>query len=158
MKSAKTIFGGKIRCRVSGLCFKGEKILLVKHNIDGNELYSPPGGAVEFGEPMHMALLREFKEETNLEIEIGDQIFISEYINPPLHAIEIFYKINTWRGKPCIGTDPEMGDNKFILDVDFYSKEQIKGIANKNLHHILHNCNNPRELLAFSGFITPPLN
>jgi len=158
MKSDKSYFGGKVRTRVCGLCFKDDKILLVKHNMDGQYFYSPPGGAVEFGESMHSALAREFKEETNLEIEIGKQLFISEHLKPPLHAIEIFFKINKWAGKLITGTDPEIDRDNFILDVDFYSYKAIKRIANKNLHHILHNCNNPRALLAFSGFISPPLN
>ena len=56
---------------VSASIFRGDKVLLVRRaNVPGKGLYSLPGGRVEFGETLHVALHREVDEETGLRIEI----------------------------------------------------------------------------------------
>jgi len=158
MGTIEKVFGGKVRVRVCGLCYKEDKILLVKHDMDGLSFYAPPGGAVEFGETIADTLKREFKEETCLDIVPDKLLFTTEYINPPLHAIEVFFTLKSWHGMLCTGHDPEM--NSIIEDVAFYSASEITLIPNKQKHHLLHNCNNPRDLLALSGYIAllPDIN
>lgn len=154
METIEKVFGGKVRIRVCGLCFNEDKILLVKHNMNGKPFYAPPGGAVEFGETLINTLKREFKEETCLNVVPKSVLFTTEFIKPPIHAIEIFFSLESWKGNPCTGTDPEM---KTLIDtVAFYSVSEIAGIPKESIHHILHNCNNPRDLLALSGYIAPP--
>ena len=56
---------------VSGAIFRDGKVLLVRRaRSPGMGFYSFPGGRVEFGESLHMALHREVDEETGLRIEI----------------------------------------------------------------------------------------
>ena len=56
---------------VSGAIFRDGKVLLVRRSRSpGKGFYSLPGGRVEFGETLHMALHREVDEETGLRIEI----------------------------------------------------------------------------------------
>jgi 8-oxo-dGTP diphosphatase len=56
---------------VSATIFRDGKILLVRRaHAPGKGRYSLPGGRVEFGETLHMALTREVDEETGLRIEI----------------------------------------------------------------------------------------
>lgn len=52
------------------------EILMIKFNGKWNEVYSPPGGHVEFGESPRDCIQREFKEETGLKL-----------INPKLQGI-----------------------------------------------------------------------
>ncbi|MDQ4139277.1 MAG: NUDIX domain-containing protein, partial [Bacteroidota bacterium] len=82
-------YSGKLRVRVCGICFHLNKILLIRHkpfahNTEG--LWSPPGGGLQYGESMKEALIREFKEETGLGIEVNEFLFIHEFISLPLHA------------------------------------------------------------------------
>ena len=53
------------------MIFRDGKILLVRRaRSPGQGFYSLPGGRVELGESLHVALHREVDEETGLKIEI----------------------------------------------------------------------------------------
>ena len=151
MKPLKEVFGNKVRVRVCGLCFDNNKILLVRHNIDGTVLWAPPGGGIDFGESIEATLIREFKEETALMVNPGKFLFIDEFIEPPLHAIELFYKIDSFTGIASPGFDPEVADRDIITQVGFFDKKQISQIPHHQLHSVLKICNNPIELLHIQG-------
>ena len=56
---------------VSASIFRDGKVLLVQRaHPPAQGAWSVPGGRVEFGEALHIALAREVMEETGLEIEI----------------------------------------------------------------------------------------
>ena len=56
---------------VSAAIFREGKVLLVRRaRSPGKGFYSLPGGRVEFGESLHIALHREVDEETAIKIEI----------------------------------------------------------------------------------------
>jgi 8-oxo-dGTP diphosphatase len=57
----------------SAAIFRDGKVLLVRRaRAPGKGTYSLPGGRVEFGETLHVAVQREVAEETSLKIEIVD--------------------------------------------------------------------------------------
>jgi 8-oxo-dGTP diphosphatase len=151
MKPTKELFGHKLRVRVSGLCFNNDSILLIKHDLDGKILWSPPGGGLTFGESVQEALIREFREETFLTVRPGEFLFFSEFIDLPLHALELFFRIDNYAGTLKKGVEPEISDNNIILDVGFFNQNQIKDIPEDNLHRILKICNNPIDLLDKRG-------
>ncbi len=146
-------YEGKVRTRVCGLCIKNEQLLLVKHNLNGKVLYAPPGGAVEFGESLQAALKREIKEETGLRVHSAEFRFITEYVNPPLHAIELYFNITSMSGNTSTGTDPEANNQPIITDVAWLSLSEIKQIPTSQLHHILHNCTHLSHLPGLTGFV-----
>jgi 8-oxo-dGTP diphosphatase len=56
---------------VSAAIFRDDRVLLVRRaRAPGKGLYSLPGGRVEFGESLAIALHREIAEETALRIDI----------------------------------------------------------------------------------------
>ncbi|MDX1903006.1 MAG: NUDIX hydrolase [Thermonemataceae bacterium] len=122
------VFGGKLRLRVSGILIENEKILLVKHQMSENShLWSPPGGGLQFGESIKNCLKREFAEETGLSISVGNFLFINEFLEPPLHAIELFFEVKTENGKLEKGIDPEMNEEtQIIKEVAFKTLAELQ--------------------------------
>ena len=53
---------------------KNEKFLILKRSEEEKNLWEIPGGRMEYGETLENTLLREVKEETNLEIIPGEII------------------------------------------------------------------------------------
>src|SRR5689334_17426491 len=111
-------YGNKVRIRVCGLCWMDEKLLLVNHTGLGNgAFWAPPGGGMDFGTSIQANLKREFVEETGLTVEIGPFLFGCEYIETPLHSVELFFKTTVIDGKLRVGSDPELD---IIKDVRFF--------------------------------------
>ena len=88
------IYGDRLRVRVCGLCWDGDRILLANHSLlSGSNFWIPPGGGLEYGETVEKALKREFSEETGLEVEQLGFAFGCEFVKKPLHAIELFFNV-----------------------------------------------------------------
>jgi 8-oxo-dGTP pyrophosphatase MutT (NUDIX family) len=66
--------------------------------IKGNLFTKFPGGGLEFGEGTRACLAREFKEETGLEVSIGNHIYTTDFFQASafnkLHQIiSIYYNV-----------------------------------------------------------------
>ncbi len=154
--SIKDLYGGKIRVRACGILIKDNKLVLVKHNEIGKNgfLWIPPGGGVEFGETATEGLRREFLEETGLEVEVQNLIFINELIDDPLHAIELFFLVNHLGGQLMTGKDPELGDGEQIIsEVKFVSESEINAIHHENLHKVFGWLKNKEGLISFDSLL-----
>ena len=88
------IYGEKLRIRVCGILIHENKLLLVHHKSLGQtgSIMGSSGGGMEYGEDARGALKREFLEETGIGIMVErDFLFVHEYLDPPLHGIELFF-------------------------------------------------------------------
>jgi ADP-ribose pyrophosphatase YjhB (NUDIX family) len=72
-----------IRPGVSAVVLRDGQVLLQRR--DDNRLWGIPGGSVEFGETVLMALTREVREETGLEV--APERLIGVYSDPAEHQI-----------------------------------------------------------------------
>ncbi len=83
--------------RVYGILINDKKQVLVADEIVRGGYYTKfPGGGLEFGEGTRDCLKREFKEEMDLDVEIGDHIYTTDYFqmsafNPQHQIISIYY-------------------------------------------------------------------
>jgi len=83
--------------RVYGILITGKKQVLVSDElIRGNYITKFPGGGLEFGEGTRDCLRREFLEEINLKVEVGDHIYTTDYFqmsafHPDHQIISIYY-------------------------------------------------------------------
>lgn len=87
----------RFNIRVYGILINEQKQVLVSDElIRGNYYTKFPGGGLEYGEGTRDCLKREFKEEMNLEVEIGDHIYTTDFyqksaFNPGHQIISIYY-------------------------------------------------------------------
>jgi 8-oxo-dGTP diphosphatase len=65
----------------------GALLMVQRAQEPARGLWSIPGGRVEHGEYLADALKREVKEETNLDIDVGDLVGIAEIIGQPHYVI-----------------------------------------------------------------------
>jgi 8-oxo-dGTP diphosphatase len=83
--------------RVYGLLINDKKQVLVSDEFIRGGYYTKfPGGGLEFGEGTRDCLKREFKEEVDIDVEIGDHLYTTDYFqvsafNPDHQIISIYY-------------------------------------------------------------------
>lgn len=88
----------EIRPIVLGVIKHSNKLLVSKgyDKSKDQEFYRCIGGGIEFCETSENALKREFKEEINIDIKIGDFLGISEniftYEGKDAHELVLFYE------------------------------------------------------------------
>jgi len=88
------------RIRVSAVLRWRDRILLIRHDKDGEERWLLPGGGVQAGESLLEALQRELAEEVGI-VELGDElpvegpVAIVDSIAPdrwaPKHVVHIIF-------------------------------------------------------------------
>ena len=76
------------------------RVLVSDELIRGNYFTKFPGGGLEIGEGTRDCLKREFKEETNLDVTIGDHIYTTDFFqqsafNENHQIISIYYFVHT---------------------------------------------------------------
>jgi 8-oxo-dGTP pyrophosphatase MutT (NUDIX family) len=83
--------------RVYGILLnKNKQVLVSDEHIRGNYYTKFPGGGLELGEGTRDCLKREFMEEMNLRVEVGNHIYTTDYyqvsaFNTAHQIIAIYY-------------------------------------------------------------------
>lgn len=151
----KEKFGHHLRMRPCGILIHDEQLLLIKHIALNKKgiFWSPPGGGLQFGENIDECLKREFLEETGLEINVGQLIGIYEYLQLPLHAVELFFQCTTTSIEALkLGIDPELSDNQQIIsDIKWFTVSELQELSVDTLHPVLHGISSYPELLIPKG-------
>lgn len=115
------------RVRVAGILIENNRILLIEHLKKNKKYWLVPGGGVDWGESTAEALIREYKEETNLDITVEKFLFLSETIAPDKkkHVINLYFQIKIIKNSIY---DMKLGDEKNLTDLKFITKEEIENI------------------------------
>jgi len=90
----------RFNVRVYGILLKDDRVLVSDEYIKGKNITKFPGGGLEFGEGIIDCLLREFREELDLEITIArhfytTDFFVSSAFDPNSQVISIYYLVET---------------------------------------------------------------
>jgi len=86
--------------RVYGIMINEKKQVLVSDEFIRGAYYTKfPGGGLEFGEGTRECLKREFMEEMNLNVEVGQHIYTTDFFqlsafNPAHQIVSIYYFAN----------------------------------------------------------------
>ena len=95
-----------ITVRVYGVLLDPTNGLLVSDEfIRGDFFTKLPGGGLEFGEGTRDCLVREFKEETGLDITVGDHIYTTDFYQPSAfkagdQILSIYYYVQAMSLEP----------------------------------------------------------
>lgn len=103
--------------RVSAIIVEKEKILLIHRIKPNKEYFVLPGGSVEENENNIDALIREIKEETNLEIEVDKLLW--QVNNKFDERTQCIYLVSKYFGNLELGSpekERQSLDNQYILE------------------------------------------
>ena len=127
---------------VDGLLIKDGRALIIRRANHESFLpgyYELPSGKVEFGEDPRDAIVREFKEETNLFVKTIKPYHTFSYVmeNGNRHTVEIVYLVNLADESSIIALSEDHDEYKWISpeEIDNYNitdemKESILGGMN----------------------------
>src|SRR5437762_14381427 len=85
--------------RVYGILINEKKqVLVIDEYIRGKYYTKFPGGGLELGEGTRDCLKREFQEEMDLEVEVGDHLYTTDFFQesafkPGHQIISIYYLV-----------------------------------------------------------------
>ncbi len=114
-------YENRLRVRVMGVLVEMQqgkpKMLLLRLAPFGEmgEFWLPPGGGVQFGEPMQVALQREFEEETGLQVRPTEFLTCHEFISEKYHAVELLWRVERVGGQIRRGYDPERAPTEQLI-------------------------------------------
>ena len=86
--------------RVYGLLITEDNHVLVSDEyIRGDYITKFPGGGLEFGEGTRDCLSREFMEEMNLQVTVGDHLYTTDFFqmsafSPGQQVVCIYYRVH----------------------------------------------------------------
>lgn len=84
------------------------KLLLVQRGREpGKGLWAVPGGKVEYGEAMRDAARREVAEETGLDVEVGEVVWVGEALGEDHHIVLIDFRGTLLGGEMGAGDDAD---------------------------------------------------
>ena len=94
-----------MRRTARAIIVKENNILLMYRDKFGNEYYTLPGGEVEIGEEILQTLYREIHEETSLEIDNAQLMFIEHAGN--MYGDQFIFLCEYISGVPQLRSDSE---------------------------------------------------
>lgn len=110
------------RVSVRGLVLHDGKILCVKlkpyHKSIRGDFWCLPGGGLDENEDLQAGVVREMIEETGVKPEVGELLYIQQFVHEGTDILEFFFLIK---------------NSKDYLDIDLskasHAAEEIAGIA-----------------------------
>ncbi len=87
----------RFNIRVYGIWINDDKILINEEMIHGRSIIKFPGGGLDWGEGIIDCLKREWKEELNLDIEVLEHFYTTDFFQASAYdnsqVISIYYRI-----------------------------------------------------------------
>jgi ADP-ribose pyrophosphatase YjhB (NUDIX family) len=115
----------KFRIAVYGVLVEQRKILLTDTRVPSGVITNFPGGGLELGEAPLEALAREFKEETSVDVTVGELLFCSRLFQqnpeyPHEQLMHIYYRVHRSHGEILM-----TGNNDDVVSASWVSREEL---------------------------------
>jgi ADP-ribose pyrophosphatase YjhB (NUDIX family) len=117
-----------IRARVTGVLIEEGTILLVKHikEVDTNRFWSLPGGKVENGETLDLAMKREMFEETGLNVEIQRLLYVCDKPEEQVSRIHFLFFLKRISGVATLPSN--IYDENNITEIRFVPLAELQNL------------------------------
>ena len=114
------------RLRCGGIVVRDGGLVLIHRATDPfeDENWGVPGGGLHSGETLKECVRRELREETGLDVKVGDLAYVKEFARPGFHSTELYFWTEVIGGK--LGHDLRMSEDEepFFLEVKYVSREE----------------------------------
>ena len=91
------IMDKRFNIRAYGICIQNDKILVNEELIRGKKIIKFPGGGLNWGEGVKDCLVREWKEELNIDIQVLGHFYTTDFFQPSAfddsQVISIYYRV-----------------------------------------------------------------
>lgn len=106
--------------RAYGALIIDGSILLSHEKYQHVEMTKLPGGGLEFGEGLHECLIREFREETGLDIGIKKHIYTTDFFqqsafNKSDQLISVYYQVYLLKTEFLLREINSLEENKLFF-------------------------------------------
>ncbi len=91
----------KLTIRVYGLLVNNHKEIVLSDEYRGGYAFTKfPGGGMEFGEGQKETVIREFKEELDIDVKVGELFYVNDFFqasafDKSVQVISFYYWVQT---------------------------------------------------------------
>ena len=109
--------------RVQAIVVRAQRVLMAKHRIKGKEYWCLPGGGLEKNETLEEGVLRELKEECNVD---GRVVRLTSNLIEVSGDESFTYLVDIGDQEASLGHDPEVDANAPILvDLQWLALDEV---------------------------------
>jgi mutator protein MutT len=111
--------------RPTGVLIEDNRILIVKQEVSRQRHWALPGGKLEYGETIEQCLVREMSEETGIEVEVKELLYITDrfrHLNN--HIVHISFLVERIGKKPKV-LNWKHTDEKMIREVKMVPIDEL---------------------------------
>ncbi len=124
--------------RVYGILINARnEVLLSKEYLKGFAFTKFPGGGLEQGEGTIDCLRREFQEELNIEIEVGEHLYTTDFyvasaFDPSKQVVSIYYRVfyKDWQSITTVPFDENITETEAA---QLFAWRALEDLTNKDV-------------------------
>ena len=115
---------------------KNGEILLARSS-KWNDLLVPPGGHIEYGEPIIDCVVREAKEETGLDVKNASLLTVIDMIEPEnfnaytTHFVGLQFRAEVDNHEDVVLEERELQDYEWLLPEEIVKRDDVEDLSKK---------------------------